>query len=443
MSDRKQQSSRRAFLTQAALGGGALVLPSAALMTPLTMLSSCSSKSRRTPHYFVFYFMVGGWDLMLGTDPVPRQDGFFVPFEDDEIVTAGGHRFGPAFGPLLPFASKIAVLRGIHCDALNHPQARFRMVTGRFKPPGNVVTSPSVQTLLAKKLGQSYEMPNLSSDALRPASFRGLDDDPLLEPVRVASLEQLQGIVGVRGDIADYADEIHKAVAAKDAITRDAYDGIDLAADFGQFADLARALAKSDYRARARSAQPVDDKNKKNKKTLDKWQRQARMAVEAIRLDLAPVITVGSGEFDSHTRGEYMSHVSAVERGFRTVAEIAKGLADSIEPDGSSMLDHTTIVVTSEFSRSPSRNELGGKHHWPTNAMVLLGKGVRTKKGGPYVVGEVDDNLKHVPMNPKTGSSAVGAEDISMSHALSTVLALAGIDGVPLLEAEPVRKLLA
>ncbi len=425
-------------MAQAALGGGALVLPSAALVTPLTLFSGCSSKSRRSPHYFVFYFMIGGWDLMLGTDPVPRQDGFFIPFEDSDVITAGGHRFGPAFEPLIPFANKMAILRGIHCDALNHPQARFRMVTGHFKPPGNVVTSPSVQTLLARKLGLRYEMPNLSSDALRPASFRGVDDDPLLEPVRVANLEQLQGIVGVRGDIADYAAEIHKAVAAKDAITRAAYDGIDLAAEFGQFADLARALAKSDYRSRARSAKATD-----GKKALDRWQKQARMAVEAIRLDLAPIVTVGSGEFDSHTRGEYMSHVGAVERGFRTVAEIAKGLAESIEPDGSSMLDHTTIVVTSEFSRTPSRNELGGKHHWPTNAMVVLGKGVRTKKDGPYVVGEVDDGLKHVPMNPKTGSTSVGAEDIDMSHALSTVLAMAGIDGVPLLEAEPVRKLLA
>ena len=427
---------RRSFLTQAALAGGALVLPSSALVTSLATLSACKPQvKRRTQHYFLFYFMVGGWDLMLATDPMKQKEGFLIPYDDADIIEHGAHRFGPAMKPLLPHADKMAVLRGIYCDALNHPQARFRMSTGRFKPAGNVVTAPSIQTLLARELGLAYELPNLSSDGMRPATFRGDEPNRLLEPVRVASIEQLKGMVNVRGDIARYTDDIAAAVARKDQLTRKVYDGVDLAADFGEFADLARALAKSDYRKRVG--------NMKASSTENRWQKQAEMAIEAIRLDVAPVVTVGSGEFDTHTRGEYMSHAAAVIRGFKTVADIATGLQRAIDDDGRTLLDKTTIVITSEFSRTPSRNELGGKHHWPTNAMVLIGKGIRHTKGGPTVFGEVDEGLNHVPVNPRNGSPRNGTEDIDMAHGLATVLAAAGLNPGALIGQDPIADLLA
>ena len=429
-------NNRRSFLTRAALAGGALVLPSSALVTSLSTLAGCSSSpKRRTQHYFLFYFMVGGWDLMLATDPMKQKEGFLIPYDDADIIEHGAHRFGPAMKPLLPFADKMAVLRGIYCDALNHPQARFRMSTGRFKPSGNVVTEPSIQTLLAREFGLGYELPNLSSDGMRPATFRGDEPNRLLEPVRVASIEQLKGMVNVRGEIGSYTDEIAAAVARKDQLTRKAYEGVELASDFGEFADLARTLAKSDYRDRVSGMKASD--------TNDRWKKQSEMAIEAIRLDVAPVITVGSGEFDTHTRGEYMSHAAAVTRGFKTVGDIVSGLARIVDDDGRTLLDKTTVVVTSEFSRTPSRNELGGKHHWPTNAMVLLGKGIRRSKGGPTVFGEVDEGLNHVAVNPKNGSLRSGTEDIDMAHGLATVLAAGGLNPGALIGQDAIADLLA
>ncbi|HEY4220771.1 MAG TPA: twin-arginine translocation signal domain-containing protein, partial [Myxococcota bacterium] len=81
--------TRRGFLTRAALAGGALVLPSGGLL----MSSGCGPNlARRTPHYFVFYFLMGGWDLVLTTDPVKRNgDKIWIPYEDDEVVEIGPH----------------------------------------------------------------------------------------------------------------------------------------------------------------------------------------------------------------------------------------------------------------------------------------------------------------------------------------------------------------
>ena len=439
-------TTRRGFLSRTALASGALVLPSG--LFTLMGGSGCSTiAQRRTDHYFVFYLMVGGWDLMFTTDPVDKA-GFYRPYDDDDIVMAGDVRLGPAMKPLLPFQNKLGILKGIHVDALNHPQARFRMVTGKFKPPGNRVAAPSVQTLIAQARGGRYELPNLSSDQLRPATFRGDVPDLRLEPVRVSSIEQLKALTHIKGDVGKSRKAIEEALRAKDALTAKRWktaSSSDLADRFATFADLQRDLAQSDYRQRlSASTSVVEDANRAMGKSNDKMQRQIKLAVEAVHQDLAPVITVGTGEFDSHSKSEYASHPAACKKGIAAVADIAAGLEAIQTGDGRTLLDMTTIVVTSEFSRTPSRNELGGKHHWPTNSILFLGKGVRrTKSGQPSVFGVVDENLVAQAINARNGSTRRGAELLDMSHGLATVLAMAGIDPGPLLGQEPVVDLLA
>lgn len=416
-------TTRRGFLTRAALAGGALLLPSGSLLTSI----GCgpTELERRTNHYFVFYFMMGGWDLVLTTDPAPPQgDKVWIPYDQDDVVEIGSHKFGPAFKPLVPFASKTAVLRGIYCDALNHPQARIRMCTGRFKPPGPRPTVNSVQSIIAEKIGAKYEIPNLSSDSLRPATFRGDGVDEHLEPVRIGSAEQLRSLVGWKGDVGKYRKEIEEALRKKDAMLAAEHPNAKIAKDFETYANLARNTLDSSYPERLAgisSGLPIEDRTSKN----------AKLAVEAIRQDLAPVITVGSGEFDSHTKTQYASHPASVMRGMKTVAEIASGLEAHKMPGNKTLLDYTTIVVTSEFSRAPNKNELGGKHHWSANSMIFIGKGVKRSKGEPTVVGACDDGVNPIPMNPANGSFKKGAELIEMQHGLSSILAMVGIDPYP------------
>lgn len=434
--------TRRRFLSRTALSAGALVLPSGLLTL---MGGGCSDAGRRTDHYFIFYLMVGGWDLMLTTDPVARKDGFYIPYDDDDVVTAGDLRLGPSMKALLPYQDRLGILKGIYVDALNHPQARFRMVTGKFKPPGNHIASPSVQTLIAQHKGAAYELPNLSSDALRPATFRGDVPDLRLEPVRVSSVDQLRGLTSLKGDLSSSRRDIEAALRAKDALTTQRLStGSELPARFEAFANLERELAASNYRERVKaSTSVVDDAKASVGGGGDRVSKQVKLAVEAVKQDLAPVVTVGSGEFDSHSRGEYASHAAAVTRGINAVADIADGLDSVSIGGGRTLLDMTTIVVTSEFSRTPSKNELGGKHHWPTNSMLLLGKGVaRTQSGQPRVVGVVDENLVAVPVNPRNGSTKRGADLLDMSHGLATVLAMAGIDPGSAMGQEPVLDLL-
>ncbi len=432
--------SRRGLLRRAALAGGALVLPSG-------LLTSCTPPKlgpRRTDHYVVFYLLVGGWDLLLTTDPTPQKNTTFAtPYGQRDVVVAGDVRLGPAMKPLRPFFDRTAIVRGLYVDTLNHPQARFRMVTGQFKPPGTVVTAPSVQSLIAAARSSAYELPNLSADQLRPATFRGVNDPLRLEPVRVSSVQQLRSLTGVDAhDVVNHQAEISAALHTLDEQTAEHWN-TPLAKDFAGFADLERALGASDYGDRVASSASLLHPLRLFGAT-GRVDKQVELAIEAVRLDLAPVVTLGTGEFDSHTRRQYASHPEDVKNALQGIADIAHGLQAIVDDDGRTLLDKTTIVVTSEFSRTPSLNELGGKHHWPTNAMIMLGKGVRPGvHGQPRVFGSVDENLAAEAINPRNGSRKRGAELLDMSHALATVLAVAGLDPQPLIQQEPIVDLLA
>src|SRR5688500_10115703 len=202
-------------------------------------------------------------------------------------------------------------------------------------PPGLRTTGPYEQAIIADHLGKQYEIPNLSSDALRPATFRGDGQDERLEPVRVATIDQLKGLVGWKGDIAKYRRDVEETLRKKDELTAAKYGDVPLAQDFKTYAELARATLDSEYPKRVKAMESLT-----GDATMDRTVKNARLAVEAVRQDVAPVITVGSGEFDSHTRSQYSTHMTAVSRGMKAVALIAEGLEETAMPGGKTLLDH-------------------------------------------------------------------------------------------------------
>ncbi len=424
---------RRTFLRYA-LGGGAVILPGLAWLR----WGRGPAGGRRSDHYFVFYYMMGGWDLTLVTEPRPETDGISVQYRPDEVVEAGGHRFGPAMAPLRPFFDRMSVVRGISVYALNHPQARFLVTTGKFKKP-HTPPSTSIQTILADRFGERYELPNLSSDGMRPATFLG-DAAPHLKPLRIGSVDELEALSSVKGAPRGYAERVAQAVAERDAAR--AVEGTPLDKRFATYSELARRAGSSDIAARLQqSGTPLFEPTKLVSHG-NRWGRQAHLAIEVLRHDLAPVITAGSGEFDAHNSHDYGYHRQAVTRGMETVAAICHGL-EAIPDGAGTLLDRTTVVVTSEFARTPYINELGGKHHWPNNSMVIIGKGAARRPDGPVMFGESDEMTFPQPIDPATGAhEGRGADDLTTQHGLATILAMAGIDPLPHFGVEPIPSLL-
>jgi len=396
---------------------------------------------QRAPHYFVFYFLMGGWDITTLTEPRRPGSKMSLSYRQKEVFEHGGHRLGPAMKPLQRHMEQMAVLRGLKATALNHPQARFQLVTGRFREPGKAPAA-SIQTRLADVIARGYPVPNLSADGLRPATFLG-DYDPHLEPLRIGDMWELRGLSRPRSPIRDHEDLLRQALRERDEAFHQSHADHPLVAEFTENAELARQVGESDFRWRVADFEKMRFENSALLERDSRWGRQVHLAVEAIRNDISPIITVGSGEFDAHNRSDYSSHERAITRAMESVAAICDGLAEHRTSDGKSLLDRTTVVVSSEFSRAPWINELGGKHHWDANSVLFIGKGVRGTPGGLTMVGECDDQLFPQPLNPATGMPDKGADMVANGNFLATVLALAGIDPGPHFEHAPIQALFA
>ena len=427
-------------LALTALGAG---LPSCGRESydPSLLEDRPSFTRQRAPHYFVFYFLMGGWDITTLSEPRLPGPKMAPDYRPDDIFEHGGHRLGPALKPLVPFMDQMAVLRGLKATALNHPQARFQLVTGRFREPGEAPAA-SIQTRLGDLIGRDYPVPNLSADGLRPATFLG-DYDPHLEPFRIGEMWELRGLSRPRGSMKEQEDVLFEALRQRDASFVDAHPDHALAADFRESAELARQVAESDFRWRVSEFERPRFKETPLLKRNGRWGHQVHLVVEAIRSDISPIITAGSGEFDAHNRHDYSYHRNAVTRAMEAVAAICEGLREHRTADGKTLLDRTTIVVSSEFSRQPWINELGGKHHWDANAALFLGKGVRGTPGGLTMVGECDPQLFPQPLNPHTGQPDRGADHVTNGHFLASVMAMAGIDPGPHFEQAPIQALIA
>src|SRR5262249_10557748 len=124
-----QWCSRRTFIAAAALGlvgtafGGPLVRSSAA---PLAVAG-------RRPRYLVLIELSGGPDAILTLDPKTRSE--VASWVDNPVardnVTSGNVSLGGNFAGLAPWASKMAILRGVRVESVNHPGGEWQLLRMR------------------------------------------------------------------------------------------------------------------------------------------------------------------------------------------------------------------------------------------------------------------------------------------------------------------------
>jgi uncharacterized protein (DUF1501 family) len=111
----------------------------------------------------------------------------------------------------------------------------------------------------------------------------------------------------------------------------------------------------------------------------------------------------------------------------------------SAHPSGGTFMDHTTILIFSEFSRTPLINASGGRDHHITNSCMLLGKGIKHNT----VYGRSGDvGLSAGIVNHATGLPDASGDQILPDHVIATVMKAANID-YSITRVEPLSGLLA
>jgi uncharacterized protein (DUF1501 family) len=118
---------------------------------------------------------------------------------------------------------------------------------------------------------------------------------------------------------------------------------------------------------------------------------QAEVAIAAFASGLAVSATLNVGGFDTHA-----DHDEDQTSALTTLLEGVDHLWEQIEKRG--MQNQVTILIGSDFGRTPFYNTALGKDHWNITSVMAMGAGIT----GNTMIGETDSNFEALKLDPNT-----------------------------------------
>lgn len=416
---------RREFLKQSAMFAGAM--SSVHAFAHDSLASTLKKQDRRV----ILLWLAGGASQLETWDPKPgRPTG--GPYLDIETSVPGVR-----ISELMPQMAKrlqehTAIVRSLNTRDGGHGTGAELMMRGRKNEPA--LEYPDLGAILAKELGRlDSKVPNYihlyseteGRNASKPSSaFLG----PLYSPIKLYEEMKLPNVI--RPESISAAD--HQArEALRSRLSQRFLDGRNLASvgSHNEAYHRVKGLMASDQLFDI-SGEPAAIREKYGSTRFGEQALIARRLVEAG----VPFVSVARAWWDSHGQN-FETHYEMVPELDRVMA----ALLDDLKERG--LLEHTLVITTAEFGRTPRINgSLGRDHFGNAWSSTLSGCGVR----GGAVFGRTDENGNTV------ADGEVGAEEF-----FATILNAVGINHtheyhvgqrpVPLVNVghEPIRDVLA
>lgn len=455
----KSRLSRRGFIRSGALGAGGLMLGN---MLPSRALAQTAPK-----HRYIFAYFDGGWDVLLGLDPrdpaTTRADTHGIELGYDQLggvyqarglQRSGNLSFGPAVPPeLLAHANDLSVINGIAMDTAAHEVGRRYFITGRF-PRGLSAVGSSTAAEITAQQGDLSPIPHIS--AAVEAYARGLP--AYASPLAINSVTDLNVALTpfseidptVLAAVQAYQDESPGCTAKR-------MDRGGLTTQMLTNQQRARAYIEQqlaaifNYQGQDAETQALRQLYGINGTAPDAPEVMAYMAAQALKNDISQCVSVRLATgLDTHSNWA-QDQPARQEQGWRTLAALLTDLKSSPDPrnNGSSLFDTTTVVVFSEFARTPMFNNLQGRDHFVGNSCLVAGAGLKggLSIGASAEVGMIPYNLRlatgeAVPRPSDAEKASGDVVYLTPKHVLATVLASGGLDYSYLREV-PIPALLA
>ena len=307
---------------------------------------------------FVHLVIEGGADMLQGLDPFlmpPKADDndLWRGYRDADILEAAGIRLGPAARGLAPHIQDLALIRGIWmstADEMTHEFCRAYCSSGMFTD---------------RESSQSFVTEVSLRDTLSPT-----------RAVVNAALE----FRGVPAPTYSLISDLSHA-PSQDLQDRGALGGLS-----SSFSVPSLALSRESFA----SSGPATQKLWQTIQTLAGASPPSEEIVMAAALACGHTRTAqlnlggdyigtipSSVNLDTHQNHDTL-HLAAQTGYWNRVAAIFN-LFKSVQYMGTkdTLFDHTTFLVTNDFSRPPMLNSAGGKdHNCQTNSVLLAGRGV-------------------------------------------------------------------
>lgn len=357
------------------------------------------AQNNDTPQFMVFIAINGGWDTSLSLDPWtaavrPSEKDFFIEYRTDELLPFGNSFVGPAMKPLQPFFANMTVVNGMFVTANDggHDSASIYMSTGNGQ--GHLGVLP----LELEGLVYSSPFGTLANTSV----FNG----------------------GKNKNIWDLVNLANSSLTGADAL-------IDFGDKETEFSKARRALISH--------SDKINRYNEIFKSFSDNKEIAAIVSAFRSGLSQTSFLSVNKG-LDTHA-GHPGTHANLLTESFSEVAKVIAALksnpgvsADLRDDTTRTLLDQTTVVVTSEFTRTPALNGSQGKDHNPqcNSALIFSPKMKSTiiggstlvtrsqsKSGTPYLAGLPLNNNTLMPSLERKDSFILRPENLMATVATS------------------------
>lgn len=390
--------NRRHFC-KSALNLGLLSATSSLFSWPVFSLAQT-----KEPQFIIFLRLPGGWDTSLSLDPWtaavrPSEKDFFVEYRPEELLPYGNSFLGPAMKPLQKYFDRMTVINGIFLTATDggHDSASVYSTTGNGQ--GHLASFP------LELEGTLFNSP-----------FGSLANTSVYNGGKNKSIWDLSlhgGGVGL--------------------------SSADMLIDFdGKETEFSKArLSMISHSAKINRFNEIFKTFEKNPEV------GAIMAAFRSGLSYSAYYEIFES-LDTHA-GHERTHLRLLTSAFTKVENFIASLQSSpgvkhdfSEDRNQTLLDQTTVVVTSEFTRTPALNGSGGKDHNPqcNSALIFSPKMKPTVVGGSTLVTRSQSKsgtpyLAGLPLNNNTLMPSLERKDsfiLRPENLMATVATSLGVN---------------
>jgi hypothetical protein len=367
--EKKMTMNRRDFLLKSAYASG-LVLASQTLPPWMGTAFAQSIPAGVDDHFLLVLRVNGAWDVTMAMDArIPTEikksgiddDDFFFLYKDEEIIKAGEALLAPPAASLVKHIDDIAIINGIMMMSQNtvHEQNRAYMVSGSTKDDDGAFPFQLAMALGDAPLGvaHQYEYEQIQTGGY-PSMTR---IDELLTPKSITQ-SMTDSIMRAR---AKQIAKVNGKARAK-ALFNTQITAVESNAKLKRMNELAAEFSKQAPEGNMRIGAVANI--------------MAAFAAGTVRY--AVYDFQADGTLDTHS--EHASkHPIGLKEAMDNVAgviELMKSLPYT-KADGrtnGTMFDHTTVMVMSEFARTPWKENGNGTGHNPLcNSAMLFGKNIQ------------------------------------------------------------------
>lgn len=456
---------RRSLLQILGVAGGVTILKHAVGHVALAQADAPASSS----NLMLVGYMSGGWDQMLVLDPRDNTD---PRFQDEAARKSGGSGICPAyaliqdadvrtllqanktgiqkagnltFGPAVPQSlmdhyADLAICRGVSMDTLTHEVGRRYLLTGKF-PRGLAASGSAITTLAANAGGGATLLPNLAVSTesyneglpsfASATTVNGTSDletvlRPLgktLDPTSGAALEAFQAASNTC-EIHEL-DQARKMTIMRELTAKSHQVAKSNAASLFQF-NLANPPADVAPLFSALGISTAAD--------LAGARGRAAIAAQALARGVSTAVSVElSDDLDDHFDWD-VDHATKLRTGLDALGRLIAYLKSQPHKDGGSVWSHTTLMLYSEFSRTPLINSRAGRDHHLCGSVLLAGPKIR----GNQVIGASSDKQAAAqPINMSTGLVDANGVKLRPADIHGTLLTSMGIALDPIKNQNP------